>query len=295
MFYLPYKIEEDIYRNMRGGFVKDITTMRDCKSKAYSDDVLEVVKKLRPIDDACFEVIADDIAFCQEMLRIILSDGKLIVKDVVVQKSIKNIYGRSVRLDALCTLGNGKKCNIEVQRTDNDDHLRRVRFNAASIAVKDSEVKQKFYEIEDIIVVYISEFDIFGDGFVLYHINNVVQETNKKVDDGLTRIFVNTEVKDGSIISEYMTQFKQTEISGQHFPELKRRMEYAKNSRGGLRTMCNALDELIAKREEKARKEGELQGCIKNVKAMYAAGIDTFKIASIVNIPLEEVEKILAE
>ena len=122
-----------------------------------------------------------------------------------------------------------------------------------------------------------------------------MQETNKKVDDGLTRIFVNTEVKDGSIISEYMTQFKQTEISGQHFPELKRRMEYAKNSRGGLGTMCNALDELIAKREEKARKEGELQGCIKNVKAMYAAGIDTFKIASIVNIPLEEVEKILAE
>ena len=48
--------------------MKDITTMRDCKSKAYSDDVLEVVKKLRPIDDACFEVIADDIAFCQEMM-----------------------------------------------------------------------------------------------------------------------------------------------------------------------------------------------------------------------------------
>lgn len=66
--------------------------------------------------------------------------------------------------------------------------------------------------------------------------------------------------------------------------------------------MNNALDELIAKRieavrdeiEEKARKEGELQGCIKNIKAMYAVEIDTFKIASIVNIPLEEVEKILA-
>ena len=74
----------------------------------------EKVKDLRPIDDVFFEVLADDIAFCQEMLRILLDDGKLIVTDVIVQSSQRNLYGRSVRLDALCTLGNGTKCNIEV-------------------------------------------------------------------------------------------------------------------------------------------------------------------------------------
>ena len=46
------------------------------------------------------------------MLRIILEDEKLIVKDVIVQSSKRNLYGRSVRLDALCILGNGKKCNV---------------------------------------------------------------------------------------------------------------------------------------------------------------------------------------
>lgn len=152
--------------------MKDITTMRDCKSKAYSDGVLEVVKKLRPIDDACFEVIADDIAFCQEMLRIILSDGKLIVKDVVVQKSIKNIYGRSVRLDALCTLGNGKKCNIEVQRVDNDDHLRRVRFNAASIAVKDSEVNRSSLKLK-ILLLFIFQ-NLISSAMVLFYITLIM-------------------------------------------------------------------------------------------------------------------------
>ena len=126
----------------------------------------EKVKDLRPIDDVFFEVLADDIAFCQEMLRILLDDGKLIVTDVIVQSSQRNLYGRSVRLDALCTLGNGKKCNIEVQRSDNDDHLRRVRFNAASIAVRDSQTKQRFEQLEDIIVVYISQFDIFKSGRV---------------------------------------------------------------------------------------------------------------------------------
>ena len=87
-----------------------------------------------PIDDAFFETLADDIAFCQEILRVILSDKKLVVEDVIVQNSKRNLYGRSVRLDALCTLGNGTKCNIEVQRLNNDNHLKRVRYNAASIS-----------------------------------------------------------------------------------------------------------------------------------------------------------------
>ena len=71
------------------------------------------------------------------MLRTILEEDELVVQDVITQNSEKNLYGRSVRLDALCTLGNGEKCNIEIQRSDNDDHLRRVRYNASSITLRD--------------------------------------------------------------------------------------------------------------------------------------------------------------
>ena len=81
------------------------------------EEKIEQVKNFRPIDDTFFKVLADDIGVCQEMLRIILEDEKFIVKDVIVQSSERNLYGRSVRLDALCILGNGKKCNVEVQRS----------------------------------------------------------------------------------------------------------------------------------------------------------------------------------
>ena len=74
------------------------------------EEKVEKVKDLRPIDDVFFEVLADDIPFCQEMLRILLEDENLVVKDVIVQSSQRNLYGRSVRLDALCILGNGKSC-----------------------------------------------------------------------------------------------------------------------------------------------------------------------------------------
>ena len=118
----------------------------------------EKVQDFRPIDDAFFEVLANDIDFCQEMLQILLVDDELTVEDVIVQSSERNIYGRSVRLDVLCFLKNRGKCNVEVQRSDSDDHLRRVRFNASSITVRDSDTSQKFKEIEDVIVIYISQF-----------------------------------------------------------------------------------------------------------------------------------------
>ena len=50
------------------------------------------------------------------MLRTILEDPALTVEDVIVQSSERNLFGRSVRLDALCTLGSGTLVNIEVQR-----------------------------------------------------------------------------------------------------------------------------------------------------------------------------------
>lgn len=84
------------------------------------------------------------------MLRTILEEDELVVQDVITQNSEKNLYGRSVRLDALCTLGNGEKCNIEIQRSDNDDHLRRVRYNASSITLRDSQIGTKFDKIQEV-------------------------------------------------------------------------------------------------------------------------------------------------
>lgn len=77
----------------------------------------EKVKNLRPIDDVFFEVLARNPLVCQEMLRTILEDDKLMVASVVTQSDERNIYGRSVRLDTLCTLGDGAKVNVEVQRS----------------------------------------------------------------------------------------------------------------------------------------------------------------------------------
>ena len=222
------------------------------------------VKDFRPIDDAFFEVLANDIDFCQEMLRILLEDEELIVEDVIVQSSERNIYGRSIRLDALCFLKTRGKCNVEVQRFDSDDHLRRVRFNASSIAVKDSQTGQKFKYIEDIIVVYISQFDIFKGNRVIYHVDSVIRETGEVVDDGLERIFANTQVKDKTTVSEYLDCFLKKEVNNSHFPELTKRMNYLKHQEGGLQAVC----EVMERYEKKAAEEANVQANVRAIKKM---------------------------
>lgn len=84
----------------------------------------QIVEKLNVIDDILFQKMAEDVGFCEEMISTIL-DQKVKVLEVIPQSSIKNLQGRSVVLDVLCLLEDGRKCNVEVHKKDDDDHVKR--------------------------------------------------------------------------------------------------------------------------------------------------------------------------
>lgn len=215
------------------------------KTAAFANKALrQMLEKLRPIDDALFEALIRDPEVCQEILRVILSDDKLIVEKVVPQYSIKNLYGRSVRLDAYCILGCGKHVNIEVQRANNDDHLRRMWFNAACIVAQIAEPGEKFEKIPDVISVFISEFDYFEDGDCVNYIGHVVRKTGERINCGWERIHVCANVKDGSLTSKLMECFLQTQVDNSKFPKLSDRMTAIKQGKGGDKKMYDRLREL---------------------------------------------------
>lgn len=243
------------------------------------------VEPFRPIDDVFFEALAQNPKVCQEILRVILEDDKLIVDEVITQCSEKNIYGRSVRLDALCTLGTGEKCNIEIQRSDNDDHLRRARFNASSITVKSSEVGSKFKDVVDVCIVYISQFDIFKQGRTIYHVDKVIRETGTVVDDGLKEVFVNTAVNDGSTISELMSCFLAKDVDNPKFPMLSSEVKRLKNTEGGLDSMCDLI--------EKYNQEAVDEKIIPAVKRLAKAGTSVKDLAEAFDKSTDEIEAIL--
>ena len=91
-----------------------------------------------------------------------------------------------------------------MQKKDNDDHQKRVRYNIANIDTAESEKGIKFEELNDVYVIYISKFDVFGKGKTVYHVRRVLEETQDIVENGTHEIYVNTKIDDGTEIAKYM-------------------------------------------------------------------------------------------
>ena len=121
----------------------------------------QYVQKFNVFDDSFFEMVAKNKDAVEDILRIILHDPELVVTKLIPQNSVKNLYGRSVRLDALCVTGDGRHIDVEIQKEDKDNHVKRVRYNASCITANVSEPGENYENVNDVYVIYISKFDIF--------------------------------------------------------------------------------------------------------------------------------------
>ena len=200
-----------------------------------------------------FRTMAEDKEFCEEILRVILQDEKLVVLESTAQYAGTNPQGRSVILDAKCVLGDGRRMNIEVQKRDDDDHQRRGRYNGAILTTNLTDPGEKFENVPDVCVMFISKFDIFKGNRSLYHVDRIIRETGEKVDNGFEEVYVNAKAKDGSDVSELMEVFVNDSAYNDKFPITSDRKRRYKETEEGQLRMCEIM-ERIAKEE---REEGK--------------------------------------
>ena len=221
----------------------------------------EYLSGLNPIDDLMFRKMAEHKEFCEEILRIILGDNELIVTDNMQQFDLKNLQGRSVILDAKCITGDGRYINIEVQKANDDNHLKRVRYNASVLTANVTETGKQFEFVPDICIIFISAFDLFKGNLPLYHVVKTVKETGQVIEDGLTEIYVNAAVDDGSKLAKLMKVFTKNDVYDEaDFPvtsEIKARF---KKDEGGTVKMDATLQKWMQESEEIGEKRGEKRG-----------------------------------
>ena len=206
---------------------------------------MEFVQKLRPIDNAFFPVLGQDPGVMEEILRVILNDDTLTVEKVIAEYTLPNLSGRGVRLDSFCETGDGHRINVEVQKADDDDHIRRCRYNAAGMTWKEAEKGTRFKDLPDVCVVYITEHDFLHGGRTVYHVDKILRENGSIIDDGSSVIYVNTAVNDGSTISDLMRCFMQKTVNDPRFPRLSERVHQYKNTEKGAAEMCEELERYI--------------------------------------------------
>lgn len=255
--------------------------------------IRERAKMLNPIDDIMFHKMAESKEFCEELLQVILEDKKLEVIECRVQYSGKNLQGRSVILDAYCKLGDGSFVDVEVQKADDDDHQKRVRYNGAILTTNITDPGLKFEKVPSVCVVFISRFDVFKSEKACYHVDRVVRETGEVVDNGFSEIYVNAKVSDGSEISELMKIFvEDSAYNFEKFPKTSKRKQTFKVDEKGVQTMCEIMEQLAKEERAEGRQEGELTMLINLVKKGLLSVTDAAKEA---NMTIEEFETIAGD
>ena len=88
----------------------------------------------------------------------------------------------------------------------------------------------------------------------------MVRETKEIVQDGLHRIFVNTEINDGTKTSRLMSHFTEKTVEDVEFPELSARMHELKEEEGGITVMSGVMEKY-----EKIAAEEATQEAIRNM------------------------------
>lgn len=226
------------------------------------------VARLNLMDDVFFQKVAEDRGACEEIVRILLQRPDLNVIEHQIQRSLRNIEAHSVVLDLLCQDEKGNYINIEVQKSDDDDHQRRVRFNHSNIDTMFVEKGLHYSQIPDVYVIFISNFDPFGEHRTIYHIQRVIAETGTVVDNGLHELYANTAVDDGTDISKLMQYFRRSTGSHPGFERLSNQVRFFKETNEGVLSMSEVVQEIfergrtlgLAEGLNKGRLEGRLEG-----------------------------------
>lgn len=237
--------------------------------KNFPEKYLEAIKKFRLIDDtffsACFDDNAEDVEY---ILRIILDKPDLKVLKVQTQKSVENIYGRSVRFDVFATDDKHKLYNIEVQRADAGAIPTRARYNSAMLDYHNVNKNEKFKEMPETFIIFITEHDVLEDGEQIYHIERMILESKKIFPDLEHIIYVNGSYKDesGSALGDLIHDFFCENPADMRHRQLAERVKFLKNNKRGVRKMCKVIEDLFAEELAEGKKESEKETSIKGIR-----------------------------
>ena len=188
--------------------------------------------------------VFEDKLCAEFLLKIILNRDDLIVREVHGQHDLKNLQGRSVRLDILAVDHANRIYNIEVQRSDRGAVAKRARYNSSLLDANLTEKGNAYDALNETYVIFITENDVLKRNLPIYHINRVIEETGEAFGDEAHIIYVNSQIRDETALGKLMHDFTCTDPDDMNYPVLAQRVRYFKEDTKGVTTMCRAMEEM---------------------------------------------------
>ena len=253
---------------------------RDLDRKHQED--LERIRNFRLMDDDFMSKVFEDTACAEFLLKVILNRDDLTVQEVHGQHDIKNLQGRSVRLDILAVDEKNRAYNIEVQRSDRGAGAKRARYNSSLLDANLTQPGDGYDALNETYIIFITERDVLKRNLPIYHINRIIEETGEAFGDEAHIIYVNSQIKDETALGKLMHDFSCTDPEDMKYPVLAERVKYFKEDTKGVTTMCRAL--------ELMRDETIHEKAVDVALSMLADGLPYEQIAKYTKLSVEEIK-----
>lgn len=252
---------------------------RISKKKRERQEDLQRLRGLRPIDDDFMRCLfRDNIPLTQHVLRILTGIGELNITSVDTQADMKRLVGaRSICLDAYGTDDEGKKYDMEVQRSDKGAGKHRARYHSSAMDIDNLDAGQDFSELPDTYTIFITENDIFAEGLPYYDIERMKMSTGELFHDGAHILFINGAYRGDDEIGKLMHDFSCSDPDDMINKELADRTRYFKETEEGVEAVCKIMEDM---RNEKAieTRIDDIQKMIKKLKLTADQAMDVLDI-----------------
>ena len=251
----------------------------DFEEKHQAD--LRRLHDMRLLDDDFMTKVFEDKRCAEFLLQIVLKRYDLKVMKSTSQYGIKNLQGRSVRLDILAIDQQNHVYDIEIQRNDHGAGVKRARYNSSLIDANITEPGEQYERLNESYVIFITENDVLQKGLPIYHIDRIIAETGEPFGDEEHIIYVNSQIKDETSLGMLMHDFACTEAKDMYYQVLADRVRYFKEDEKGVAIMSKVMDEL---RNETARE------IARNMLALNKLSYDD--IAKVTGLTVKEIEEL---
>ena len=142
---------------------------------------------------------------CLKLLQMTFPElGITNVKITETQKEYEespNVHG--VRLDVYSEDSDNRAYDIEMQAMNRGNLRKRSRYNQSMMDRQQLVKSMDYSELKDSFVIFICNFDLFGlNRYVYVFENRCKDEPNLKLEDGMTKVFINAKGTVGDITPE---------------------------------------------------------------------------------------------
>ena len=241
------------------------------------EEDLQRLRGFRLLDDDFMSKVFEDKECTEFLLQIILNRNDLKVQSVHGQHDIKNLQGRSVRLDILAVDTIGRVHNIEIQRSDKGAGVKRARYNSSIMDANITEAGDKYEDLNESYVIFITENDVLKAGLPIYHVDRIVRETGELFNDESHIIYVNSQIKDETKLGRLMHDFSCTDAKDMYNKVLADRVRYFKEDERGVEIMCREMEIMRNQAHEEGIEKGIEQGIEQGIERGIEKGIEKEK------------------